>query len=270
MDPGPVRDALTLVTGVATGTLSAAFGVGGTVLSTPVIRALGLSATLAIGTTLPSILPGVAAGASRYVREGLVDGRVVAWTAPVGMATAVGGALLSRVVPGEGHLLMVATALLLAFTAWRMSRPESAPGEGAADSNGAGAPPPPRRDTPPVLLAVGGLAGFLSGLLGVGGGTVLVPGFTEGARLPLKTAIATSLACVGIFAVPGTIAHAALGGVDWRVALFLTIGVVPGARAGAALALRTSDRRLRLAVAGFLGAIAVVYLVGELAALLAD
>ena len=53
--------------------------------------------------------------------------------------------------------------------------------------------------------------------------------------MPLKQAIATSLVCVGLFAIPGTITHAALGHIDWRFAFFLTLGVIPGARIGSRL-----------------------------------
>ncbi|MCU1352138.1 MAG: putative permease, partial [Acidimicrobiales bacterium] len=83
----------------------------------------------------------------------------------------------------------------------------------------------------------------------------------------VKQAIATSLACVGLLAIPGTLTHAALGDIDWRFALLLVVGVVPGARLGAALAVRTGDRRLRLGAAAFLGCTAVVYGAGELRAL---
>jgi len=114
---------------------------------------------------------------------------------------------------------------------------------------------------------VGAGAGLLSGLLGVGGGLVLVPGLTEVLRLPLKSAIATSLACVGILAVPGTITHAVLGDIDWRIALLLAVAVVPGARLGAAVAIATNERRLRLIVALALGAVAVIYAGSELAAI---
>src|SRR5260221_304242 len=122
MHPGMLRDALTLVAGLFTGVLSAAFGVGGAVVSTPAIRALGASATIAIGTTLPSILPSAASGTLRYTRDRLIEWRVVGWTAPFGMAAAVGGSLLSKAMPGHGHWLMLLTAGLLGFTAWRMSR----------------------------------------------------------------------------------------------------------------------------------------------------
>ena len=264
MEPGLLRDALTLVAGVFTGVLSAAFGVGGAVVSTPAIRALGLPAILAVGTTLPSIIPSAATGTARYVRESLVDWRVARWTIPTGVVASVGGSLLSRVVPGDGHLLMILTALLLGWTATRMARSPK-PSEPAAIAGENPVPLPPVRGR--VLAAIGVAAGALSGLLGVGGGIIMVPAFSELARIPLKTSIATSLACVAAFAVPGTITHALLGDIDWRFALLLTIGVIPGARLGAAAAIRSTDERLRMAVAGFLGLVAVLYLGGEIIAL---
>lgn len=257
MDPGSVRDALTLVAGLATGALSAAFGVGGAVISTPAIRALGASATVAVGTTLPSILPSAAAGTARYMREHLVDWRVVAWAVPAGVVGSVLGSLASHAVPGHGHVLMLLTAGLLAFTAARMTRPP--PTVDAAEPS---VPPAPW-----LLGAIGLAAGLLSGLLGVGGGVVMVPAFAELAHVPLRQTIATSLVCVGCLAIPGTVTHALLHDIDWRFAALLTVAVIPGARLGAAATIRSNDRRLRLAVAWFLGAIAVVYAAGELIAL---
>jgi uncharacterized protein len=269
VDPGPLRDVLSVAAGVVTGILSAAFGVGGAVISTPAIRALGASAAIAVGTTLPSILPSAVSGTLRYSREGLIDWRVVRWTAPAGVAAAVGGSLLSKVVPGEGHWLMVLTAVLLGVTAVRMAGQEDEPPlrDAETDEVMAGERQDGRNDRPQVLVGVGVMAGLLSGLLGVGGGIVMVPGFTEIARIPLKTAIATSLACVGIFAIPGTVTHGLLGDIDWRFAVLLAIGVVPGARLGAHAAIRSSNRRLRLAVAGFLGAVSLLYAAGELISL---
>src|SRR5436853_1350753 len=98
MDPGAGRDALTLIAGVLTGVLSGAFGVGGAVISTPAVRALGLTAIFAIGTTLPSILPGAATGTARYAGERLIDWRAVRWTAPSGILAAVAGSGLSHAV----------------------------------------------------------------------------------------------------------------------------------------------------------------------------
>ncbi len=243
-----------------TGVLSGAFGIGGTVISTPGIRLLGASTFVAVGTTLPSILPGAVAGTIRYARDGLVDWRVVAAAAPTGALGAVAGSLLSHGVPGNGHWLMVLTAVIIGVTAVRMAR--------MPDEHESGSGRVPARRSARVVAGVGAAAGLLSGLLGVGGGMVLIPGFNQILGLPLKTTVATSLACVGVLAVPSTVTHALLGDIDWWLAFLLAVGVVPGARMGAALSLRASKRRLRLAVSGFLGLLSVVYGVTELVAAL--
>jgi uncharacterized membrane protein YfcA len=251
--------------------MSAAFGVGGATISTPAIRALGASAFIAVGTTLPSIIPSAISGTLRYMREGLVDWEVVKWAAPIGVVTSILGSLLSHVVPGNGHLLMIITALLLGVIAWRMRKapPRPAIEEPGSESellSFVGSQHGFHRSAPAVA-AVGAVAGTLSGLLGIGGGIVMVPGFNQYVGLRLKQTIATSLVCVGIFAVPGMITHAFLGDIDWRFAILLAVGVIPGARIGAGLAIRAERQRLRLVVAVFLGIIAVLYLVGEVNAL---
>ena len=78
MEAGLLRDALTLLIGLVTGMLSAMFGVGGAFVSNPGVRALGADPLVAVGTTLPSILPGAISGSLRYQREQLIDWKVVA------------------------------------------------------------------------------------------------------------------------------------------------------------------------------------------------
>jgi uncharacterized protein len=268
---------LTGLAGFGTGVLSGMFGVGGAVVSTPAIRALGASPVAAIASTLPSIIPGAISGALRYHREQLVDVRVATWTAGAGILAAVSGALLTDLVPGDGHLLMLLTAALVAFSAYRLSRPVAVAEEpadllveGVTDAGPAaevhreGAL---RADWWRLVL-VGLAAGGMSGLLGIGGGIVMVPLFTGWIRLPIKAAIGTSLACVGVLAIPGTITHMLLGHIAWLYALPLCIGIVPGARVGSNLAIRSSDRTLRLIVGIGLGAVAAVYFVGELLSLI--
>lgn len=277
MDPGPLRDVLTVALGFATGVLSGLFGVGGGVISQPGMRLLGVSPLVAIGTALPAIIPGAASGTNRYSRERLILWPAVTSTVPAGLLAAVLGAALADEVPGDGHLLQLATALLLGFSAWRMRRPRqpAVPGEEPlAESDALEAPDvewvqDQPASTPRLTFVVIGIAaGGLSGLLGIGGGVLMVPAFVQFARMPVKTAIATSLACVGAFAVPGTITHAIQGNIDWRVAAALIVGIIPGARVGAHLAVTTADRRLRLVVSSFLGVTAVLYFTGELLALL--
>ncbi len=272
---------LATVAGVVTGVLSGMFGVGGAVISTPAIRALGAGPIEAVGSTLPSIFPASISGALRYRKEELLNVRVMSWTALSGVAASVGGALLVDEVPGDGHALQILTAGLVAFSAYKLSRqpkraetPDELAIEGATDA-GPGAEivaddgmDLPVRDEPWRLVLTGLGAGGLSGLLGVGGGILMVPAFTGWVRLPLKEALGTSLACVGVLAIPGTITHALLGHINWLFALPLAVGVVPGARLGSFLAIRSSDQLLRTLVGFVLGAIALVYATGEILALL--
>ena len=266
----------TTAAGVLTGILSGMFGVGGATMSTPAIRALGATPLAAVGSTLPSILPSALSGTIRYRREGLISGRIFAWTGLAGVLASVGGALLTDVVPGDGHPLMLLTAGLVAFSAYRLGRPtqtratvpevvvggETDAGPGAFVA-GAGT----RRDDWWRLAIIGVGAGALSGLLGIGGGLVMVPAFTGWVRLTIKEALGTSLACVGLLAIPGTVTHALLGNIDWLYALPLCVGVVPGAQLGAHLAIRSSDNALRLIVGFGLGLIALGYAIGEILAL---
>jgi uncharacterized membrane protein YfcA len=253
-----MRILLTLALGLVTGVLSGMFGIGGAVVSTPGIRALGVEPLQAVGSTLPAMLPSAISGSLRYHREGLLVPRIIAWVAIVGTGAAIGASFLSHAVPGDGHWLMVATAGIIVYTAVRVGA------IGSPDAPVLELAPAAWRDDGWRLAVCGVAAGGLSGLLGLGGGTILVPAFLTWIRLPVKTTIANSLAAVGLLAIPSTIAHAALGDIDWAVALTLAIAVVPGARIGANLAIRTSDRALRLSLASTLGVIAVVYAVREL------
>lgn len=266
----PWRTFLTLAAGLATGVLSGMFGIGGAVVSNPAIRGLGASPIQSIGSTLPSILPSAISGALRYHREGLLRLRVVLWTGLAGAVASVAGSLLTTVVP-DARVLTLTIAALMVYTAIRMvraARPptaaadeiEAAIGEVGSSRSG------PREETW-LLVAIGLIAGLFSGLLGIGGGLLMVPAFTTVLRMPLKEVLGTSLACVGIIAVPGMVTHAVLGHVDWGFAIPLSIAVIPGARIGANLAIRASDRALRLMVATVLGAVAIVYAASELIAL---
>jgi uncharacterized membrane protein YfcA len=264
---------LTAIVGFGTGVLSGMFGVGGAVISNPAIRSLGAAPVAAIASTLPAIIPGAISGALRYRRDELVNVHVATFTAGAGVFAAVGGALLVDVVPGDGHILLLCIAALIAFSAYRLARPQRVAetevdlaAEGATD---AGPQAELLRDGivrdewwRAGVIGVG--AGLLSGLLGIGGGLLMVPAFTGWLRLPIKEALGTSLACVAVLAVPGTITHAALGNIDWLYALPLCVGIVPGARVGSSLAIRSSDRTLRSVVGGVLGSIAIVYFAAEI------
>lgn len=118
----------------------------------------------------------------------------------------------------------------------------------------------------PVLAGLGAVSGFVAGLLGVGGGIVMVPVLTGPLRIPMKSAVASSLVAVAIFSVPTLITHAVLGHIDWAFALPLMVGVVPGARIGARFTVGTSERTVRLLFGALIVVLAVIYGASELLA----
>ena len=119
----------------------------------------------------------------------------------------------------------------------------------------------------PLLVALGATSGFVAGLLGVGGGIVMVPVLTGPLRVPMKSAVASSLVAVAIFSVPALVTHMALGHIDWAYALPLMVGVVPGARIGAHLTIGSSERTVRLLFGTMIVVLALVYGASEVAAL---
>lgn len=245
--------------GFATGILSGMFGIGGAVVSTPAIQALGATPYESVGSTVPAIIPGAISGTLRYLRDGYVHLDSVAWVAGPGIIATITGARLTRVVPGDGHLLMIVTALLVGYSGWQTARGSDA----KRDLDAAAA----RRDSWWRLALIGIAAGMLSGLLGVGGGILMVPLFVQWLHMPIKNAIGTSLACVGIFAVPSAVVHQLQGDINWLYAAPLCVAVIPGARLGAHLAITSAEHLLRRAVGAFLGIISVVYAAGNVYAL---
>jgi len=257
---------LAAVIGFASGVLSGALGIGGGIVTTPAIRLfMGAPALIAVGTPLPVIIPSAITGALSYGRRGVADVRSGLMLGVSGAATAVVGALLAT--RAGGTVVLLGTSALILYAAVDMilqvvrpptvlmpaSPAEEAPGE---------------RPSRAALALIGAITGLYSGFFGLGGGFVLVPMLARWLRFPIKRAIGTSLVAVALLAVPGTITHALLGNVDWRIALGLVVGVVPGAILGARITLGARDRNVRIAFAVLLVVAGVWLATTELAAVL--
>jgi uncharacterized membrane protein YfcA len=248
----PLRFVLGVLVGFVAGIGSGLFGVGGGVVTTPAVNVLlGGSAIEAVATPLPVIFPTSLVGAWTYYKADEVSLRAAGWGALTGMPGAILGAYLTDFV--NAHLLLFVTALLLGWTGYQVIRgrkPRVAWEKGKTPGWKYG--------------AIGGAAGFTSGLLGVGGGIIMVPAFTMFIGMPLRRALGTSLVTISALVVPGTIVHWWLGHIDWAIFAALTVGVVPGARLGAKVALGVREQSLRVAVGLFLLVIALLYGTREL------
>lgn len=109
-----------------------------------------------------------------------------------------------------------------------------------------------------IFILIGLGAGFLGGLLGIGGGLVVVPAFAfylhwqgweSGAAL--QTAIATSLATVLVTAAASTWGHHRAGAIEWPRFRSMAVGLAAGAAVGAIAIHYAPDDLLRLVFGAF-------------------
>ena len=110
-----------------------------------------------------------------------------------------------------------------------------------------------------LYLLLGLFAGFLAGLLGVGGGLVIVPvlvfifsaqHFPEASILHL--ALGTSLGSIIFTSISSLRAHHAHGAVDWHIVRTITPGIVTGTLLGSVLAAQLSTHFLKVFFVVFL------------------
>ncbi len=102
------------------------------------------------------------------------------------------------------------------------------------------------------LIAIGLAAGLLSGLFGIGGGTIIVPALALWLGMPQRLAAGTSVAAILPAAAVGAISYAVQGNVDWTAALCLAVGIVAGAQLGTYLLARLPVSALQWAFMVFL------------------
>lgn len=112
-----------------------------------------------------------------------------------------------------------------------------------------------------TCVAIGLAAGLLSGLFGVGGGTVIVPLLLLFLRFEQRLAAGTSLAAIVPTATVGVVSYAVHGSVAWIPALILAAGAVVGAQIGTWLLARLPQNALRWGFIGFLLVVIVMLFV---------
>ena len=111
------------------------------------------------------------------------------------------------------------------------------------------------------LILAGACAGFLSGLLGVGGGFIIVPSLKKFTDLPMKAIVATSLGVLAIVSAGGAMLSLVSGTLNLTVAAPFAIGSLVGLLVGKELEKMMSGPRIQqiFATFTFLVAISLIY-----------
>lgn len=227
--------------GLLAGGLGALMGIGGGIIVVPALSAgFGLPFRQAVAVSLVVIIASSSASAATYVDRKLSDMRVGVVLELATVAGALAGSALAGVVPtGALKILFACVAGYSAAMMWRRGR---------------GAPEPDVSDYRVrrwgTGLAASGVAGAVSGLIGLGGGFLKVPVMTLAMGMPFKVAAATSNFMIGVTAAASAYVYHARGDLDVLVAAPVLVGVFVGARLGAGLMARVASHRLQAAFAG--------------------
>lgn len=261
---------LALLLGGVVGVVSGLLGIGGGVLMVPFLYALMAApewsgmvvlpehqATLAHATSLFVIAPTALSGFLSYRKAGVIRWRMIV---PLGVAAAVAALLAVQVairVPPEW--LRAGFGFFLLAVALHITLNGNKGGEEGAPGG------------VPIRLWVavlgGGAVGFLSALLGVGGGLVAVPILLYGARMELRQVAAGSIgivvfsAAAGVlgFVVAGAGVHGLPSGSAGFIHLPVGLALLPGAILAAPLGARI-NQRLPVATLRRLFAFALLFL----------
>lgn len=204
-----------VLAGAAAGFFGGLFGVGGGIVLVPLLTGpLRLTQHQAHGTSLAVILFTAFAAGLVYALHGnvaWVPGLIIG---AASIATAPLGARAASRLTGAG--LKRAFSLFLVFVAvrslWVPPDPSSFVSAGGARIA--------------VELAIGGVVGFISGLMGVGGGIVTVPALRLLLGMPQHLAQGTSLLVILGAAGSGTLAHARRRNVAREPVPWLALGAV--------------------------------------------
>jgi uncharacterized membrane protein YfcA len=238
-----------LALGLLVGIVLGVVGGGGSIIAVPaLVYGVGLSPAEAIPTSLLVVgISSLAALIPRF-REG-INWPVVLLVGTAGIPAAWGGTAVGRLL--DPNILMLAFAAIMVIAGIRMLTRTS-------ESEGSCSTGPTRafRTCAPKAVAVGTLVGFLTGLLGVGGGFLITPALTLFLGLRTKQAVGSSLAIIVINSAAGFAAHATGFTIEWPTVLAFAVPAVLGSLAAARFARRLKDKHVRISFAVLIFAVA--------------
>jgi uncharacterized membrane protein YfcA len=228
--------------GFLAGIFGGLVGLGGGVIMIPLmVGILKLTQHQAHGTSLVALVFTGIAGAIAYALQGSIDITASVLIAVTAMVTARAGARFAHSLP-EWKLKRSFGAFLVFVSLLMLVKPylPHIPGMETGWSKIL------------VLLITGILTGFLSGMMGVGGGTIMVPAMVLLAGFPQHTAQGTSLLAMVPAGGVGAYTHWKLGNVRTNLLMGLIPGILIGTYLGGTLAHFLSDGTLRLVFAAVL------------------
>jgi hypothetical protein len=257
--------------GAAVGLVAGMFGVGGGFLLTPLLTVVfGIPMPIAVGTGLCQMIGTAVVALLRHRKLGqgelrvdvlMIAGAMVGVGAGTAVVSALAGAgnvsWSGREMPAVNAALYAAYIVLLVASSalfWRQAGQQI---DGIDEVRGGrlarmrlgptvSLPRVPLHGVSAIGVAYIGMGlGFLSGLLGIGGGVALMPVLIYGYGFPIKQAAGTGILALLVTVTVGTVQHALAGHVHLTLALVLLVGSSISAQLGASLTSSLPARTLR-------------------------
>ena len=228
------------IAGILAGIIGGLLGTGGCVLMLPTIRfGFDFSPALAVGTTITAVIFTAGAGAIKHIRMGNVDTGTAVWVGVFGVIGVILGSLVFGYLMPYGSLIDLIVGLAFIWAALRMlyeglfiKAPLGVEGKVVPGGGGGKG-------------VLGTIIGFLTGIIGLGGGYALVPSFIYFLKSPVKIAIGTSMASFISMAVVGSAFKMYQGVVNLPAAVIMGIGAAIGAVYGAGLVAKIKASTLK-------------------------
>lgn len=249
-----------VLAGLIVGTLVGGSGMGGGSVMTPLLIALGLPPTKAVGSDLLYSAITKTLGSASHWRRGHVDWRLASWLAvgsvPASIAGVVTlGRIKARLGPDTdvvvehvlGGMLIVAGALIVARLVLGARR--RAQGD---DERTAGGPVTlsPRRKA--ATIALGAIGGYGVGFTSIGSGTLFAVVLMTSYPLVAQRVVGTDIFHATLLVWAAGLAHVVAGNVEFGTVGALLVGSVPGVLIGSNLCGRLPERPVRAALGGVL------------------
>ncbi len=286
-----IHPAYLVSVGFLIGVLGGFFGVGGSFIAGPALRAVGLPWNFAVGTDLAHIVGKSVVAAKRHRALGNVDFRLGFIMAGGTIVGAEGGAQLIEMLKRAGNVNLVVSLVSIvvyvsisSFMIWEswktllQNRSRKTKRATQSDHSAFGHVTrsiqrlhlPPMIELPAsgvkaislwVILAVALVGGLFSGFLGGGAGYIRMPSMVYVLGIPTHLAVGTDLFEIIISASYGTFTHAMKGNVDILIALVMNTGAAVGAQIGAISTQYFAGPKIRLAFVPLplIGAAIVIY-----------
>ena len=261
----PLHDLWLVPLGAAVGVLGTLVGVGGGFVLVPILLLLypDTDPETITAMSLLVVCANAASGSVAYARQRRIDYRSAAWFVAGTAPGAVAGALVVGYVPRRTFDAVFAAALVALGVALLLRR------EGGAIRDPLTGQGVVRRQITDAQgqtfvyafrlwqgVAISAFVGFVSSLLGIGGGVVHVPVMATVLHFPVHIAAATSHLVLAFMGAEASAVHFASGTLGWDEhllkAALIAAGAIPGAQLGARLSRRIRGALMLRALAGAL------------------